>query len=72
MWHQFLSLRRELINQWRREGKSCTEIAYTLSMDAGQVYLISQVESGPVPDDAQKSITEHSAKMQKMIDEGKW
>lgn len=57
-WVRFLEIRRELINEWRLEGKSCTEIACVLSMDPGQVFLISQVESGEPPDDAVQAIRE--------------
>ena len=56
-WQKYLEARRDLINEFRTEGKSCTEIAQILTMDPGQVWLISQVEEGkPVPEDAQKAI----------------
>jgi hypothetical protein len=61
VWSQFLDARRALINEWRLEGKSCTDIAEILSMDAGQVYLISQVETGEPPEDARASILESTA-----------
>lgn len=48
-WARFLEVRRELIEEWRREGQSCTEIARTLSMDPGQVFLISRVEDDNNP-----------------------
>jgi hypothetical protein len=60
-WFAFLAVRRVLINEMRGEGKSCTEIAGILSMDAGQVYLISEVESGAAPEDARASILESTA-----------
>jgi hypothetical protein len=58
-WSRFLHVRRDLINEWRTEGKTCTEIAQLLSMDAGQVFLISTVEPADVvPEDARRSIIE--------------
>lgn len=56
LWGPFLECRRDLIEAFRRDGKSCTEIARTLSMDPGQVYLISRVEVGTPPDDAREAI----------------
>lgn len=58
LWAQFLDVRRRLINEFRQNGKSCTDIAEMLSMDSGQVYLISQVEHGEPPDDARAAILE--------------
>ncbi|HVJ72061.1 MAG TPA: hypothetical protein VM531_11250 [Sphingomicrobium sp.] len=62
VWADFLAARRVLINEWRREGKSCTEIAATLSMDPGQVWLISEVEdkNSEPPKDAKAAIVRHT------------
>lgn len=56
-WAAFLSVRKVLIQEFRAEGKSCTEIARILSMDPGQVWLIAD-EAGPAPEDARQAIIE--------------
>jgi transposase-like protein len=63
-WGEFLDVRRRLIQEWRKEGKSCSEIARHLSMDAGQVWLINanNEDHSDVPDDARQSILEVAGK----------
>ncbi len=72
-WGKFLKVRQQLINEWRREGKSCTEIARTLSMDPGQVYLISTVDdhNQPAPEDARRSIIEVRDRAMRLFQEGR-
>jgi len=69
-WFEFLQARRCVINEFRLEGKSCTEIARILSMDPGQVYLISTVENeaGPVPEDASRAIIESRDRAMKILE----
>jgi hypothetical protein len=70
-WAEFLEVRRDLIEKWRQEGKSCTEIAGILSMDAGQVYLISRVEAGNVPEDARAVLKGDVKRVYELGREGK-
>ena len=73
-WAEFLRIRRDVIEEFRQEGKSCTEIARILSMDAAQVYLISRVEQGDIPEDARIALQEDTnrvRRMTKLMEEGK-
>lgn len=67
-WGDFLEIRQRLIGEMRTEGKTCTEIAQILSMDPGQVYLISRVESEDPPEDARQAILEHQIKVREAFD----
>lgn len=69
-WMAFLAVRKLLIEEMLAEGKSCTEIAQTLSMDVGQVWLISDRSSDPlreVPEDARQAITQYRDRVKQML-----
>lgn len=55
-WFRYLAARKELINEWRRDGRTCEDIVHLLTPDIGQVWLISDVETGPPPDSVVRNI----------------
>jgi hypothetical protein len=66
-WGNFLTVRRQLIREMRDEGKSCTEIAATLSMDPGQVWLINADRENACPDDARDAVLKHRADVMRRL-----
>jgi hypothetical protein len=71
-WEAFLRIRALLIDEFLIEGETCTKIAQTLSMDPGQVWLISRssdhptVQSMAPPSDAMDAIIKHRAEMERL------
>ena len=59
-WFSFLEKRKVVIDEFLAEGKTCTEVAAILSMEPGQVWLISdRSKEEPAPVDAAQAIQSH-------------